>query len=299
MENTKFYTCKKDRAFKEVFMKEENKDLLIPLLELCLGIKIHELEYLNLEDNVDNVKVKRKSYDLRVSTDIGRIQIEINANIYDYSRMRQFSYLSNEYSHLVEIGEDYDEKIEVIQINFTYGMMSNFQEKYQYLFDDKDYRIYEIKDKDGKNFVKNFKIYEFNMDYYMKFWYDKNKEMIEKYKFIIMMNLGLSDLEKISKKDKVVGKYMEEIERVNKDPKFIEYMSDEEDQRKRINTMMKRATEDGITLGREEGITLGREEGILQEKRDSAKKMLEEKIDISMISKITGLSEEEIISLSR
>ena len=133
---------------------------------------------------------------------------------------------------MVERGEDYDEKIEVIQINFTYGMMSNFQEKYQYLFDDKDYRIYEIKDKDGKNFVNNFKIYEFNMDYYMKFWYDKNEEMIEKYKFFIMMNLGLSDLEKISKKDKVIGKYMKEIERVNKDPKFIEYMLDEEDQRK-------------------------------------------------------------------
>ena len=116
-----------------------------------------------------------------------------------------------------------------------------------------------------------------------------------------MMNLGLSDLERISKKDKVVGKYMEEIERVNKDPKFIEYMSDEEDQRKRINTMMKRATEDGreegITLGREEGITLGREEGILQEKRDSAKKMLEKNIPVEDISEITGLSEEEINEL--
>ena len=30
----------------------------------------------------------------------------------------------------------------------------------------------------------------------------------------------------------------------NKDPKFIEYMSDEEDQRKRINTMMKTEEED-------------------------------------------------------
>ncbi|MBR2828668.1 MAG: hypothetical protein IKE70_05505, partial [Bacilli bacterium] len=78
---------------------------------------------------------------------------------------------------------------------------------------------------------------------------------------------------------------MEEIERVNKDPKFIEYMSDEEDQRKRINTMMKRATEEGITLGREKN------------NLDVAKKMLEEKIDISMISKITGLSEEEINEL--
>ena len=37
---------------------------------------------------------------------------------------------------------------------------------------------------------------------------------------------------------------MEKIERVNKDSKFIEYMSDEENQRKRINMMMKEETED-------------------------------------------------------
>ncbi|MBR2828310.1 MAG: hypothetical protein IKE70_03675, partial [Bacilli bacterium] len=59
--------------------------------------------------------------------------------------------------------------------------------------------------------------------------------------------------------------------------------------------------EEGISFGREEGISLGREEGrvegILQEKKDSAKRMLEEKIDISMISKITGLTEEEISKL--
>lgn len=28
----KFYTCKNDRAFKEIFLKEENKELLIKLL---------------------------------------------------------------------------------------------------------------------------------------------------------------------------------------------------------------------------------------------------------------------------
>ena len=53
----------------------------------------------------------------------------------------------------------------------------------------------------------------------------------------------------------------------------------------------------GMEEGREEGITLGREEGILQEKKDSAKRMLEEKIDVSLISKITGLTEEEISKL--
>ena len=38
-EKKKFYTCKYDRAFKEVFMKEDNKDILTNLLEPEDGIK--------------------------------------------------------------------------------------------------------------------------------------------------------------------------------------------------------------------------------------------------------------------
>ena len=36
----KFYTCKYDRAFKEVFMKEENKDILSCVLETILNVEI-------------------------------------------------------------------------------------------------------------------------------------------------------------------------------------------------------------------------------------------------------------------
>ena len=60
-EQKKFYTCRYDTAFKEVFMKEDNKDILIALLENFLDIKIKELTYLNLEKNVDNINVKKKT----------------------------------------------------------------------------------------------------------------------------------------------------------------------------------------------------------------------------------------------
>ena len=39
----KFYTCKNDRAFKEVFLKPDNSDLLKALLEFILKIKIDKL----------------------------------------------------------------------------------------------------------------------------------------------------------------------------------------------------------------------------------------------------------------
>ena len=60
----KFYTCKSDRAFKEVFMNKDNKDLLICLLEEVLDLKIKELEYLNLERNVGSIHIKRSQENL-------------------------------------------------------------------------------------------------------------------------------------------------------------------------------------------------------------------------------------------
>ena len=62
--DNKFYTCKYDRAFKEVFMNEKNKDILIELLQSILKLKINTVKYRNLERNSDNINVKRKHLDL-------------------------------------------------------------------------------------------------------------------------------------------------------------------------------------------------------------------------------------------
>ena len=55
---------------------------------------------------------------------------------------------------------------------------------------------------------------------------------------------------------------------------------------------------DGYVSGKNDGYTLGKDEGKLDEKKEIAKTMLKEtSFDIEMISKITGLSKEEIESL--
>ena len=64
VEEKKFYTCKNDIAFKEVFMEEKNSDLLKALLESILDIKIKNIKYLNLEKNNGNIHIKRKNYSL-------------------------------------------------------------------------------------------------------------------------------------------------------------------------------------------------------------------------------------------
>ena len=141
IEEKEFYTAKNDRVFKEIFMKEENKDILIKLLESILDIKIVELEYLNLEKNVDNINIRKKYFDLHVKTSSENIQIEVNPNVLEYTRPRNVSYICDTYSHQVLKGEEYNEDSKVIQINFTYGLMTNKKDRY---YMDDAYRIYKI-----------------------------------------------------------------------------------------------------------------------------------------------------------
>ena len=275
----KFYTCKYDRAFKEVFGKEENKDILKKLLEEILQVEIERIEYLNLERNVDNVKVKRKHLDLYLETNIGKIQVEVNTTNSKYVKPRNMSYLCDIYSHHTLVGQEYDQDTLIIQININYGQQ-----------DEKYIREYRLRDESGKEYIRNFIIYEINMEKYMKLWYNKNEKELEKSKYIVMLNLEKEELEKLSKKDKVVIKYMKEIERVNENPQFREYMSAEEDNKKIENSLKREWMEEGL----KEGI----KEGSYKRNIEIAKTMLEKGMNNELISEVTGLSIEEIKKLN-
>ena len=61
------------------------------------------------------------------------------------------------------------------------------------------------------------------------------------------------------------------------------------------NTYIAEATEEGYNKGHEKGYN----EGLDQKNNEIAKKMLEEKLPLETISKITGLSNEEITELNK
>lgn len=276
--NEKFYTCRYDRPFKEVMLNENNKDILKWLLETTLKVKIESIEVQNIERNTGNIKVKRKILDALLITDAGKIQIELNSNNAEYVHARNMAYITDIYSHDTLVGETYSEKTKYIQINLTYNLK-----------EEKANRIYKMMDEEGKLFVENFEIYEFNMDFYKKIWDNKNEKMIEENKALIMLDLDLENLRILSKKDRLVDKYMSNLENINKEPTFREYMSYEEDQRKIRNTIK----EEGYKEGIEEGI----EQGISEEKINIAKNLISMNMSIEDIKKATGLSINEINKL--
>ena len=278
-----FYTCKNDRAFKEVFLNPNNSDLLKALLEFILKIEIHKLEIKKTELLSGNVNIKDKRVDAIVHTGNKKIEIEINSQNKDYLHTRSTAYICNIYQSNASVGDTYNEDTDIIQVNLTWGLGKNNDEM----------KIYKIMNKKGELYVKNFIIYEINMDYYDKIWYSKNKEEIKKNQYMIMLDLDKKELENMPK-DKIVDKYITNVTIVNDDPEFQKYMSEEEDKKKIQNSLLSEAKENGYTSGINDGISKGENKKSIE----IAKNMLKKNMSIEDISDITGLSIEEIKKIS-
>ena len=277
-----FYTCRNDRAFKEVFLNPNNSDLLKALLEFILKIKIDKLEIKKTELLSGNVNIKDKRVDAVVYAGNKKIDIEINSQDKDYVKPRNTAYICNMYQSHTLVGELYDEKTDIVLVNLTWGLGSKESKKTKYM----------IMSEDGKQYVKNFIIYEINMDYFDKLWYSKNEEEIKKNMYLIMLNLDKKELEAMpkDKRDKIVDKYITNVTIVNDNPEFQKYMSEEEDKRKIQNSLISEAKNEGYTSGVNDGIS----QGIFEEKVNIAKNMLKKNVSMEDISDITGLSIEEI-----
>ena len=283
-----FYTCRNDRAFKEVFLNPNNSDLLKALLEFILKIKIDKLEIKKTELLSGNVNIKDKRVDAIVHTGNKKIEIEINSQNKDYLHTRSTAYICNIYQSNASVGDTYNEDTDIIQVNLTWGLGRNNDEM----------KIYKIMNEKGELYVKNFIIYEINMDYYDKIWYSKNEEEIKKNQYMIMLDLDKKELKSMPK-DKIVDKYITNVTIVNDDPEFQKYMSEEEDKRKIQNSLLSEAKEEGISQGYTSGINDGISKGENKKSIEIAKNMLKKNMSIEDISDITGLSIEEINKLTK
>ena len=285
IETKPFYTCKYDKAFKEIMMKEENFNILKKVLETILKVSIQEIKLQPLNLNTGNIHIKGKEVDLLVITEQGKIEVEVNTYYNDYVRTRNFSYITSIYNNQVTVGEKYNEDMNIIQINLNYGVK------------DTEYkRVYKVRDETGKEYIKNFYIYEINMEKLKEIWYDKNELEIEKNKYLLMLDMEINDLKKLSE-DRVVKEHMEKIEKLNEDSIFINWITKEKDEQMIKNTQLYRATQEGINIGINQGIKQGVNQGMKKEKILIAKSMLQENMNLELIHKITGLSKEEIEKL--
>lgn len=283
----KFYNGMNDSMFKAIFCNPKNEELLKWLLEKCLKRKIEIVRVIPPEIIKPNIYVKGKTLDVLIKTDGELINVEVNSNFYDNLHIRNASYIFSKYSEETKVGEDYYNMRKVIQINFT----SKLSNKYPIF---STYKLIDINSKIA--FIENLIIYEYNVDKIKKECYNEGKK---DFSFIAMLSSNKKELENICKGDDMMEKYEDEVNNLNEDQEFSDWISAEEDARKLLNTQLKYAENKGEKRGKKIGEKRGEKRGIQKNTLEIAKKMIKDELDYKTITKYTGLSKEELEKLAK
>ncbi len=150
----------------------------------------------------------------------------------------------------------------------------------------------------GKDIIMsgNVKIYHVNLAKIHKKYY--NKEELNKLELLMVVMNEKDDspyLEELIKGDKIMKEFREEAKKVSlDDDNWFAY------QREIIDERYKEAREIEVREeGEAKGIEKGIEQGVDKTKREVVEKMLKENLDISLISKIGGLSKDEIKEIKK
>ena len=275
MPNTnKFYTLGNDIIFKNAFDTEES---LKRLLEESLNLKVYKILGNNIELPIENKNERRKYLDLILDTNEGIINVEVNHGFKDEIPNRNLLFFCKLISSSVKRSKSYLDIKKHIQLNITWNLKSYFN------YDITGRKIIKcyIKDDETNNKMHDdiFEIVHINMDYFKEVWY--HGDIKKENPFLMLLAADAEDkMDKISKGDRIMEEVSKKVKKLNQDQDILDVIIENEDELIR-NTLY------------EKGI----QKGIEQTKFETAKKMLADGLDISVISKYTGLSEKDIEKL--
>ena len=274
------------------------KEFLIAILEPILDKKIEELEILNPNLIQDHYERRGQRLDLLVKTKDEIINVELNTNYSEEVMIRNLHYIFKLASENTERGNKYKIGYSIVQVNLNF-----YNSKYTR-------SIYTLYDKVNKIELTDYiKIYNVGIDKYIKNYYNNGKKFTQGEEALIMLDMGKQELEELSEKSDIVSNFKEEVIKANNDKFVVEWISREEEQKQYEEVMYEKGLNqglmqgkqqglsEGIAKGKQQGLSEGITQGIEQTKIESAKKMLELKMDLETIGKVTGLSKEEIESL--
>ena len=269
-------------------------NILKPLLEYILEKEIVELEILNPNLVQDYFKVRGQRLDVLVKTKEDIINVEINSNYNEEILIRNLHYIFKLASENTKRGNKYKIDNKIVQINLNFS--NSKYEKCEYLLYDKRNELI---------LTDYIKIYNIGIDKYIKNYYNNGKKFTKGEDLIIMLDLDKKELEELSEKSDIVDNFKEDVIKANEDEFVVEWISKEEEQKqyeevmyeKGLNQGLNRGKQQGLLEGIEQGIEQGFKKGVKKTNINNARKMLELNMDLDMISKITGLTKEEIKGL--
>lgn len=290
-----------DLAFKKIFGVEQNKDMLMSLINSIVSDQdqVDEIELLNPYNEKNFKKDKLSVLDIKARNAITKTYFLIEMQIaeeLDYAKRSLFTW-ARVYSNQICEGYHYGKLKKTIAIhilNFTFidynsttGWTESAPQKYHHRFilNDVHTRIELFKDIEIHTIELNkFEaIKDENLDVIMS----KVKDVLDKW-IVVLTKYNLLDTKKLPKKIN--------IPEIKKAIKTIQETSLTKEEREIYNARLDffRIEEGAFSARFAAGEAKGRAEGFLEGKMLIARNLLSKGLDISFISETTGLSEEEI-----
>ena len=269
-----------DPVFKALLTSEECREYLADLIHIVTKIPkkdiINNIVIKNSEHMNNNANEKRKISDLIVDVLNNRINLEMNKEYYEGLFSKNNAYQHKIASEQFLSGESYIEEKKIIQINFD--MFTKFDERKIIKFMIMDTERHIIED-------PNYEKYHVNLDLINKLYYNKNELSKEDRELLLLTMEDVRDIEDIVRDDDTMKKAKEKLVDLSEDTELVGMYDKEIVDRKVNNTKLISAKNEGI------------KEGIDKTKKEMVINMLKENIDIKTISKVTGMSEKEILKL--
>jgi predicted transposase/invertase (TIGR01784 family) len=274
---------KNDFVFKRIFGSEKNTEILLAFLNRILHRDVEEpilteIILLNPYTDKDSPGDKQSIFDIKAKrADDSIVNVEMQLfNRYDNEK-RALYYWGKQYTEQLKEGQRYKQLKRCVVINILdFSIISN--DRYHNVF-----RLWE--DKERILFSEDEEIHILELSKLVGISAPKTSGLLNWLLFL-------------KTKDKRYWEVLQMNEPVlKKAMKELEYLSQDEEAR-RLYEMRQKALHDeasSIAGAKEEGLKEGLEKGKLEEKEKVAKNMLQENIDVTLISKVTGLKEDVIL----
>ncbi len=270
-----------DCIFKSMFKEcSEFRELLNEIFKDYFELDLNSFDLTSEELMVINIKDTRNRVDLCLRDKESNTFLNIEANNFkrDYLDNRNLCYVAKVILQIFKYDKNYKKEFKLYQININ-----------NYLCEiDEDIINTTKRMYDEKNKVRDEKItiHEIYLGKYKEMDYNN---ISEKEKNLATLNCtSIKKMEELAQGSKIRGKIMEKFKKKLSAEEFAEILFDpEEDQEMILNSE------------RLEGIEEGIEKGSNQKQIEIAKKMLDEKIPLESISRLTGLNITEIKKIAK
>lgn len=259
-----------DPCFKRMFYDERTKDTVLNVISKISKMPLDNVILPNSELPVEKIKEKLKRGDMILETEKCILSIEMNLFYKSYINDRNFTYLSKIRALSYQRGETYADSKIIIQLNF------NDYEKDSSLID--EYAM--ISKVDGEEFIDTFRIYAISLPKAREMYYNGDRSFLIKFLTIISLT-SAKKIKEVSKGDERLMALNELSEELNQGIDFNNFWDYEEEAKKERATCYSE----------------GKKEGVQQREIEIAKELLKQNVDISIIEKTTGLTEEKIKKL--